>query len=251
MKFDVGAGAAAYLGLEFWMIHLVLPLMAAILILTTLEYTGIDLWIADHWYALEGNRWALRDNWLTYEVIHHYGKEAMLVLGMILVIVLVTSYRRPALQHWRKPVGYLLTCMVVLPALIAYGKYYSEVPCPWDLVRYGGENFYHHSLSYDLSHSATGHCFPAGHAAGGFALLALYFAAYPFRRRPLHFLIPGLIVGFTFALGQQARGAHFLSHDLWTISFCWFGSLGLFVFFRPWAWPGTFLATTGKTWRKS
>ncbi|HET6591419.1 MAG TPA: hypothetical protein VFG48_00750, partial [Xanthomonadales bacterium] len=41
------------------------------------------------------------------------------------------------------------------------------------------------------------------------------------------------------ALGQQARGAHFLSHDLWTLSWCWFGALGLFLLFRPGRWPGS------------
>ena len=50
------------------------------------------------------------------------------------------------------------------------------------------------------------------------------------------FLLPGMVIGFTFALGQQARGAHFISHDLWTLSLCWFGALGLFLLFQPHRW---------------
>ncbi len=132
--------------------------------------------------------------------------------------------------------AYLLTCMVVLPALIAGFKHLSSAPCPWDLARYGGGLPYHHSLSYFFETSGAGYCFPAGHASGGFALLALYFAAYSFVRYPAVYLLPGLLVGFTFAFGQEARGAHFISHDLWTLSLCWFGALGLFILFKPGGW---------------
>ena len=41
------------------------------------------------------------------------------------------------------------------------------------------------------------------------------------------------LIGTVFALGQQARGAHFLSHDLWTLAICWFGSVVLFLLMRP------------------
>jgi membrane-associated PAP2 superfamily phosphatase len=60
---------------------------------------------------------------------------------------------------------------------------------------------------------------------------------YFYARKPALYLFPGLFVGFVFAFGQQARGAHFLSHDLWSISLCWFGALGLFLLFRPGTWP--------------
>ena len=69
------------------------------------------------------------------------------------------------------------------------------------------------------------------------SLLALYFATFLYFRRPALMLLPGLVVGWVFALGQQARGAHFLSHDLWSLTVCWFGALGMFLAFRPERWP--------------
>jgi len=128
--------------------------------------------------------------------------------------------------------------MALLPASIAWSKRLSPVACPWDLARYGGDSTYLRTFEYSFGLADAGHCFPAGHASGGFALLALYFAAYLYARRPALFLLPGLLVGTVFALGQQARGAHFLSHDLWSLSLCWFGALGLFLLFRPGRWPG-------------
>jgi membrane-associated PAP2 superfamily phosphatase len=239
VKFEQGAGAASPFDRNFWIVHLVLPLAVAILVLSSLERSGADLWLADRWYAFEGYRWALRDHWLVSQVIHHDGREMLAGLGMVLAIVLVLSHRLPRMQNWRRPVAYLLTCMVVLPALIAGFKHFSSAPCPWDLLRYGGRLPYHPSLSYFFGSTGTGHCFPAGHASGGFALLALYFAAYLYTRYPAIYLLPGFLVGFTFAFGQEARGAHFISHDLWTLSLCWFGALGLFVLFQPDCWART------------
>lgn len=40
-----------------------------------------------------------------------------------------------------------------------------------------------------------------------------------------HLVIPTLALpltlGLVFGIGQQLRGAHFLSHDLWTAWLCW------------------------------
>jgi membrane-associated PAP2 superfamily phosphatase len=237
------AEAAGLFDRKFWMTHVALPLIVAVIVLTVLETTGIDLWVADRWYASEGFDWVLRSHWLTYDVIHHYGKVMIITLGLILLVLLVTSFRSPRLRSWRAPLGYLLTCMVLLPVLITWCKHFSHAPCPWDMVRYRGDIPYQHNFSYGWGASGTGHCFPAGHASGGFALVALYFAVYGYVRRPARFLLPGIAVGSVFALGQEARGAHFLSHDLWTVTICWFGALGLYLLFRPANWERPIAAT--------
>jgi hypothetical protein len=43
-------------------------------------------------------------------------------------------------------------------------------------------------------------------------------------------LLAALALGLTFGFGQWARGAHFVSHDLWSAAICWFVSLGLYLF---------------------
>ena len=222
---------------RFWLHHLILPLLAALTVLTVFEHTPADLWLADHWFALEGQHWAWRDNWLAYDVIHHHGKQMLIAAGLGLLAMIALSFRMEGLTRWRWPMSYLLASMALLPLLIATIKRFSPVPCPWDLARYGGEAPYLHNFSYSFGVAEGGHCFPAGHASGGFALLAVYFAALLYSRRRALFLLPGLVVGSVFALGQQVRGAHFLSHDLWTLSLCWFGALGLFLLFRPGRWP--------------
>jgi membrane-associated PAP2 superfamily phosphatase len=229
----------------FYASHLWLPAVVAAGAFYALEHSGLDIWLANHWFALEGARWAWRDNWLAYGIIHHNGKQAVIVLALAVMAAWALSYRLPSLRPWRRSLAYLLACMVLLPSVVAYSKHYSPVPCPWDLDLYGGNAPYRHSLSYHFGTTSVGHCFPSGHASAGFALLAMYFAAYPHVRRPGRFLWPGLLVGWLFALGQQARGAHFLSHDLWTLAICWFGALLLFRVFRPYEGNGPLIRTAG------
>lgn len=218
----------------FLLWHGLLPLVVAIGLLWVMESSGLDLWLADRWFAMEGGEWSLKSHWLTSDLIHHYGKQMVIAIAMVLPVLLLVSFRIKRLRPWRRPVGYLLTCMLVLPGFIAGLKRFSTVPCPWSLERYGGVMEYRHSLEYALAYGAGGNCFPAGHASGGFVLIALYFATFGRVQRSWPLLLPGLFIGWVFALGQQARGAHFLSHDLWTLSVCWFGAFGLFLLIKPW-----------------
>ncbi len=52
------------------------------MLLTVLEQTSVDLWLADRWFALEGGAWAWRDHWLAYDVIHHHGKQLLIGFGL-------------------------------------------------------------------------------------------------------------------------------------------------------------------------
>jgi len=221
---------------RFWLRHLLLPLLFIAALLAVLELSSMDLWLADRWYALEGGQWAWRNHWLSYDLIHHHGKQLIIGIGALALLSAILSYHIPRWRPWRAPSLYLLTAMTVVPAAIAGFKRLSPVSCPWDLSRYGGSLPYIRTFEHSFGPTGLGHCFPSGHASGGFILLAIYFAALPFVQRPARFLLPGLVVGWIFALGQQSRGAHFLSHDVWSLCICWLGALGLFLMFRPQHW---------------
>lgn len=222
---------------KFWIWHFWLPLILAGVSLYALQHSSLDLWLADKWYALEGHQWAWRKAWISYDLIHHYGKQGIISIGVLVLVMIVLSNLQKGLRMWRMPMTYLLTTMVVVPSTIATLKKLNTAICPWDVSRYGGSLPYLHTLDYQFGLVKAGQCFPSGHASGGFALLAIYFAGLMFFKRPAWLLLPGFLVGTMFALGQQSRGAHFLSHDIWTLSICWFGSLGLFLLFQPQSWP--------------
>jgi membrane-associated PAP2 superfamily phosphatase len=74
-------------------------------------------------------------------------------------------------------------------------------------------------------------CFPSAHASSGYSLLALYFLWLErSRRRARLGLLAGIGMGLLFGIAQQARGAHFLSHDVWSAMMVWLTCLTLYVY---------------------
>ena len=108
----------------------------------------------------------------------------------------------------------------------------TNVPCPWSLLGFGGERP-HIGLFPRLDPAGFGPaaCFPGAHSASGFALFAFYFAlsgppAAP--GTPLCLLVIATLIGAIFAFGQEARGAHFLSHDVSSAFLAWFVALATY-----------------------
>lgn len=97
----------------------------------------------------------------------------------------------------------------------------SQTSCPWELTEFGGLAHYasHWTLRPD---GGAGHCFPAGHASSGFTFLGGYFAFRQADRRAARlWLAAALAGGLLLGLAQQWRGAHFMSHTLWSAAVCW------------------------------
>lgn len=102
--------------------------------------------------------------------------------------------------------------------------------CPWDLQRYGGYAPYLRLFDSLPDGVKAGHCFPAGHASSGLWLAAFFVFWLPSRPRMACFmfmvgLLPGLMLGWV----QQLRGAHFLTHTLWS---AWIASLLILILAR-------------------
>ena len=112
----------------------------------------------------------------------------------------------------------------VLAALLAITliKGFSKTSCPWDLQVFGGLARYVSHWDWFQIDGGGGHCFPAGHASTGFAFMAAYFSlrhsGVPAARL---WLVCALLAGFVLGLSQQIRGAHFMSHTLWTAWLSW------------------------------
>jgi membrane-associated PAP2 superfamily phosphatase len=120
----------------------------------------------------------------------------------------------------------------------AFGKAAINRHCPWDYDRYGGPVPYSGLFEPAPPGCARGNCFPAGHASGGFSLMSSYFIFYGRSRgRAIAGLLAGLALGSLFGFGQVARGAHFVSHNIWTAAVCWFSALALY----QWVFRGRLL----------
>jgi len=215
--------------------HLLWPALLFGLAALLLAWSGLDFRVADLLYRLEGGRWALHDHYLTRALLHDGAKEVGRAVVIGLLCVALVSVWHPRLHAWCRPLWYLVVAIPMAVALVGWLKNSGWGLCPWDMARYGGDQ--PTGLAYFAAlpgQTDTGHCFPAGHAAGGYALVALYFFLLQVRPQwALRGLLVGIALGLLLGFDQQLRGAHFLSHDLWTAAVCWFTSLGMYLLFYP------------------
>lgn len=181
-----------------------------------------DQWLADAIYAAGGQSWVWRRAWITNELIHDGGRTLVGVLAVAVLGAWLVSFVHPRGQRWRSPSLYLLCSALLAVALVNILKEVTQVDCPWDLVRYGGDKLPTGFAADANSGQEPGRCYPAGHASAGYCWIGLYFLARHFRPRlRLPALIAPLGLGIVFGVAQQLRGAHFLSHDLMTLYLCW------------------------------
>jgi membrane-associated PAP2 superfamily phosphatase len=63
--------------------------------------------------------------------------------------------------------------------------------------------------------------------------MCFYFVFRDLSRHAARWALAGaIVVGIAFSIGQEARGAHFLSHDLTSAAIVWFVQLGLYAWYR-------------------
>lgn len=214
--------------------HAAWPLLAFVVLVTATMAGNGDLWLADRLYAWEGGRWALREAWMTRQVLHLGGRNLSALLWLTMLAAWLAACLHGGWAPLRRPLGYLLLATAGAAAAVSLLKGVTAMDCPWDLSRYGGRLPMIGLLTARPPELPVAACFPAGHASGGYAWLASYFflrVAWPRARHAG--LAFGLAMGLAFGIAQQLRGAHFLSHDVWTAAICWFVALGLYLAFWP------------------
>lgn len=204
-------------------------LLAAILIM--MERTGIDRAVSHWFFDASAQTFPLRHTFLLDTVMHHWTKYMVILATSLIGAALAYTYLVPAIRQQRRLLLFLLLAMALAPLTATVMKQLTDRPCPWDLVEFGGGEPYTHLFETREPQHAPGMCFPAGHASTGFALMALYFAAYHQRRRAYArvALLAGVLAGLTLGLGRIAQGAHFVSHVLWAGLLCWLVMVGLYA----------------------
>lgn len=210
--------------------HLCVPLGIFTMVVLSVEIFGLDLWLADRIYVLPGNAWTLRNSWLTRDLIHDGGRLLAGFMAVSLLVLALASSYVTRLRSWRRGLWYLVASILVSGLAVNLLKEITHIDCPWDLLRYGGEFPYVRNFERHPGTFPYGACFPAGHASAAYAWIGVYYFAYEHAPRlKWKLTLCVLVLGLVFGIGQQLRGAHFVSHDIWTCGLCWFLSTAVYL----------------------
>ena len=200
------------LNIEFAIIVLILSLM-----IFYSHGSGLDSSLASYFFN-PIDQWKFRDSFILEKVLHKGGVilTIVILLGFIGRLFYILKCTKDEKQM--KYFSFVLLTSTLTIITVFLLKRWSTLPCPWNSVVFGGEIKAPSILSAFAMDLPKGKCFPAGHSSGGFCFLSMYFGyTIIYGKRNFKILIPGLVLGVTFGLTQQMRGAHFLSHDLMTI----------------------------------
>lgn len=199
--------------------------LALFIVLAFFELTNTDLLIQEHLYLRAEKTWVLKDPKLLYRAIFYTGiKIPIYILGVGALVASLISWKKKKWHVYRKGLLIVTLTLIILPLSVAVvGKNLTNVQCPDDLNAFAGKipyvklfDNYPINLNSPDGKFPRGRCFPAGHATGGFALLALVCFFKKRRNKILAFLF-AMSVGWTMGVYQMLRGAHFLSHHVTTM----------------------------------
>lgn len=188
--------------------------LALFAVIVAWDLSGLDLVMA-RWFG-SPTGFALRDHWLWSKVLHQGARRVAWALQLVLLLAIWWPFGVLRKLSRRERATMFITAMLILLVVSSF-KNLNTTSCPWDLAEFGGSARYVSHWSWGLNDGGVGRCFPAGHASAAFCFLPGYFwLREKAPRQARVWLIATLIAAMTIGLAQQVRGAHYLSHTLWT-----------------------------------
>lgn len=233
---------------KFWSLHLALPLLMAGLLFFAYPATGLDATLIAPFYDTTLHQFTLEHEWFLENIMHKGLKNLIVVVSLSLLMFWflgVEKFQNVALiKKLQQKFGLIIKLhqqflwvfvgMVITTSVVSILKHSSIHACPWDLAIYGGDQPLLSLLASLPEGISPGKCLPGAHAGGGFALMAFYFA---FKDSHTKFacvlLVIGLMLGSVMGYAQMMRGAHFMSHNLWTAWVVWVLLLLQYLIWQP------------------
>ncbi|MFQ7901249.1 phosphatase PAP2 family protein [Stutzerimonas degradans] len=191
-----------------------------------------------------------RHSWLLEDFLHDRVKQAVIAIGVLAIAGFLLSLLPTRLARWRRPLGYLVLALGLSTSIVSPLKTLTGVHCPWSLSEFGGTQTFTPLLADRAPTLKPGRCWPGGHASAGFSLLALYFVLRDRRPRLAHIALGvALALGTLMSAGRVMQGAHFASHNLWTLLFDWTICLACYrlLLYRRAATPAPGIVATAAT----
>lgn len=214
-----------------------LPVILLGFMVLVYPHTDVDASLIAPFYDGSHLTFPLKNNWFIETVMHLWLKYLVIAISLVFLALFFLGFVKNKavwIKKHQRAFIWTFVSMVACTTIISILKHMSNHSCPWDLTLYGGVQP-HLGLFDALPLGAkAGHCFPGGHASAGFSLMAIYFGfrdSQPGLAKTA--LFTGLVAGLVMGWGQMMRGAHFMSHNVWTGLIVWLLLLALYLLWPP------------------
>ena len=208
--------------------------LAAALLVWLSRDGALDFRLAGAFFDPAAGVFPLKDTPLLAGGGHTALRWVAVLVWLSSVALALAGGRVAALRSWRASLVFFFVTVAVATVSVTLIRYASAHSCPWDLRIFGGSALWFPLFDAPGPAPGPGRCWPGGHAAGGFSLLAGYFALRDEHQALARVvLVLALGLGLVMSLVQMARGAHFLPHNLWSLWIAWFcAAMGYLVWRR-------------------
>ncbi|WP_121975855.1 phosphatase PAP2 family protein [Acinetobacter stercoris] len=175
----------------------------------------VDMYFIQPWVNATG-QFPLREDWFLKNINHGLFKDIIYAIYSIFLLLWCISFKIKKYRPKRWLYAYMFLVSIIAASIVGVIKSHSSHACPWNMTH---QTPYGYIWDFSATH---GHCFPGGHASTGFILITGFFVYRLTNKKIAYvFLIAGIMAGFGMGWGQMMRGAHFLSHNLWTGWIVW------------------------------
>lgn len=188
------------------------------------QITDADMLIQNAFYNGDTGEWLLAKSDRVLRFVFYDGIKGLLLAFTAALLITAVAFRKKTLvMAYKRRLWLTLLSIALILATSSGLKAVTNVACPGQLTDFGGT--VPHVKLFDAyppgqRPAKAQHCFPAGHASGGFALLSLVFL-FKTRRNQRLAIVAGLSLGWIMGLYKMFIGDHFLSHTVTSMLLAW------------------------------
>ncbi len=205
-------------------IHILFTTVCLLFVIAIFELTSLDIYIQNLFFKVNTQTWVLnRDDAITKFIFYNGIKKLLILFALTILFSLIFFRKKELIKKYKHGLIILLLSSIIVPLFVGSLKAVSNTPCPKNIEYYGGKYpdiKVFESYPKDFVQKGKIKCWPAGHASGGFALLALFFL-FKTRKNQILSLIFALSIGWSMGLYKMLIGDHFLSHTIITMLLAW------------------------------
>jgi membrane-associated PAP2 superfamily phosphatase len=205
-------------------LHIAASALLLIASLLLFHFSDLDMWVQQKFFDPASQQWLWdRDEPISKFLFYDGIKGALIIYALGLMITLAVPKLRHRVQQYNRPLVVALLSIIIVPAVVAELKTLTNVPCPRSIQAFNGD--LPHVSVFDSWPEGTRpkdiqRCFPASHASGGFALMALVLLGHT-RRQRLAIVSGTLAIGWIMGGYKMLVGDHFLSHTVVSMLLAW------------------------------